>query len=179
LCRGIDLPLLLRQRNVQRSIRACLFSARALQSLLRRLHVLGQVIAVAAFMRLPTHTAARLVQAALDYVPRLPVPPAVCAAELSSLRLRHAAESCEPSQSTRHLRLDREHFDPRRRLLRRLARTCMRDMRLCLVAVVAARRSLVRALPHPRATGPVIRSRWQDRRLGMFDHGGLIERCPR
>ena len=90
LCRGIDLPLLLRQRNVQRSIRACLFSARALQSLLRHLHVLGQVIAVAAFMRLPTHTAARLVQAALDCVPRLPVPPAVCAAELSSLRLRHA-----------------------------------------------------------------------------------------
>ena len=37
----------------------------ALQSLLRRLHVRGQVIAVAAFMLLPTHTAARLVQAAL------------------------------------------------------------------------------------------------------------------
>ena len=84
---GIDLPLLLCQRNVQRSICTCLFSACALQSLLRRLHVLGQVIAVAAFMRLPTHTAARLVQAALDRVPQSPVPLAVCTAELSLLQL--------------------------------------------------------------------------------------------
>ena len=48
-CLGIDLLLLLCLSDVQRSNCACLLSARALQSLLRHLHVCGQVITVTAW----------------------------------------------------------------------------------------------------------------------------------
>ena len=107
------------------------------------LHVCGQMIAVATFMRLPTHTAARLVQAALDHVLWLLVPPVVCTAELLPLRLCHAAESCKVSQTMCHLCLDCEHVDLRWGQLRRLACTCMWDMQLHLIAAVAAQQSLV------------------------------------
>ena len=120
LCFSMDLLLLLCQRNVQRLIRIGLLSTCTLQSLLHHLHACRQAIAIAAFMRLPTHTAAQLLQAALNHVPQLLVPLAVCTAELLLLLLRHAAESCELSQTMCHLCLELEHVDLRHLVEKRL-----------------------------------------------------------
>jgi hypothetical protein len=55
----------------------------------------------------------------------------------------------------------------------------MESMRLCLIAVVAARQSFVRPSPHMRAIDPVIRCGRPDRRLHLFVCGGLTGRCLR